>query len=63
MNKVYYKFEDGVKTYSLSEAKNHKKEIDEDWEVGYEFIPMPVDACEGGNIYGRISAEFITSKG
>ena len=35
MNKVYYKFEDGVKTYSLSEAKNHKKEIDEDWEVGY----------------------------
>lgn len=47
MHKVYYKFEDGTKVYSLAEARNlsSTKGV---YSIGYEFIPMPVDAAEGG---------------
>lgn len=48
MHKVYYKFEDGTRTYSLQEASEHQGATGTKYTVGYEFIPMPVDAAEGG---------------
>ena len=59
MNKVYYLFEDGTKTYSLKEARDHMDETNISWQVCYEFTPMPVDACEGGNTKGKSYLEIL----
>lgn len=48
MHKVYYRFEDGSRFYSLQEARDHSASTGTKYVVGYEFIPMPVDAAEGG---------------
>ena len=56
MHKVYYKFEDGTRTYSLKEAREHSESTNTKYVVGYEFIPMPVDACEGGTPRDPVAA-------
>lgn len=56
MHKVYYKFEDGKQTYSLKEAREYRDATNTQYVVGYEFIPMPVDAAEGGTPRDPIAA-------
>lgn len=56
MHKVYYKFQDGTQVYSLKEAREHKESSNLNWEVGYEFLPMPVDAAEGGTPRDPVAA-------